>query len=45
MAHPADDEQGFQLRTAGTRRREPIDLNGLALIAFHREGREMANPF
>ncbi|MDQ0986668.1 type I-E CRISPR-associated endoribonuclease Cas2e [Streptomyces sp. V2I9] len=44
LAHPADNEQGFQLRTAGARRREPIDFDGLTLIAFHRESQEMANP-
>ncbi|MFJ2022264.1 type I-E CRISPR-associated endoribonuclease Cas2 [Streptomyces sp. NPDC087897] len=44
LAHPADNEQGFQLRTAGTRRREPIDFDGLTSIAFHRESQEMANP-
>lgn len=44
LAHPADNEQGFQLRTAGTRRREPIDFGGLTLIAFHREGQDLANP-
>ncbi|MER5631826.1 type I-E CRISPR-associated endoribonuclease Cas2e [Streptomyces nitrosporeus] len=44
LAHPADNEQGFQLRTAGTRRREPIDFDGLTLIAFQRESQETANP-
>ncbi|WP_327178871.1 type I-E CRISPR-associated endoribonuclease Cas2e [Streptomyces sp. NBC_01335] len=44
LAHPADNEQGFQLRTAGTRRREPVDFDGLTLIAFRRESQEMANP-
>lgn len=32
--HPADNEQGFTLKTAGQRRRHPIDLDGLQLIAF-----------
>lgn len=32
LVHPADNEQGFALRTAGTRRREPIDFDGLTLI-------------
>ncbi|MGW6287352.1 type I-E CRISPR-associated endoribonuclease Cas2e [Streptomyces sp. NPDC055107] len=44
LAHPADNEQGFQLRTAGKRRREPINFDGLTLIAFLREGQEMAKP-
>lgn len=34
LVHPADNEQGFQLRTAGARRRRPIDLDGLILVAF-----------
>ncbi|MEU1495752.1 type I-E CRISPR-associated endoribonuclease Cas2e [Streptomyces sp. NPDC005776] len=45
LAHPADNEQGFRLRTAGTRRREPLDFDALTLIAFQRESQEMANPF
>ena len=32
LIHPADNEQGFALQTAGTRRREPIDFDGLTLI-------------
>ncbi|MGW2478068.1 type I-E CRISPR-associated endoribonuclease Cas2e [Streptomyces sp. NPDC001665] len=44
LAHPADNEQGFQLRTAGTRRREPLDFDGLTLITFKRESQEMAKP-
>ncbi|MGW1224904.1 type I-E CRISPR-associated endoribonuclease Cas2e [Streptomyces sp. NPDC002530] len=44
LAHPADNEQGFQLHTAGTRRREPLDFDGLTLIAFKRESQEMAKP-
>ncbi|MGW1126411.1 type I-E CRISPR-associated endoribonuclease Cas2e [Streptomyces sp. NPDC002526] len=42
LAHPADNEQGFQLHTAGTRRREPLDFDGLTLIAFKRESQETA---
>jgi CRISPR-associated endoribonuclease Cas2, subtype I-E/ECOLI len=34
LIHPADSEQGFQLRTAGTRRRRPIEFDGLTLVAF-----------
>ncbi|MGW2476867.1 type I-E CRISPR-associated endoribonuclease Cas2e [Streptomyces sp. NPDC001665] len=44
LAHPADNEQGFQLRTAGTRRREPLDFDGLTLIAFKHESHETAKP-
>lgn len=34
LVRPANNEQGFELRTAGARRRRPIDLDGLTLIAF-----------
>jgi CRISPR-associated protein Cas2 len=42
LAHPANNEQGFTLRTAGSRRREPVDFDGLTLIAFRRERQETA---
>ncbi|MEU9446613.1 type I-E CRISPR-associated endoribonuclease Cas2e [Streptomyces sp. NPDC048304] len=32
LIHPAPTEQGYALRTAGTRRRVPIDFDGLTLI-------------
>ncbi|MFC1417755.1 type I-E CRISPR-associated endoribonuclease Cas2e [Streptacidiphilus cavernicola] len=32
LVHPAANEQGFTLRTAGTRRRHPTDYDGLTLI-------------
>jgi CRISPR-associated protein Cas2 len=32
LIHTAATEQGFALRTAGTRRRRPIDFDGLTLI-------------
>ena len=44
LAYPADNEQGFALRTAGTHRREPLDFDGLTLIAFRRESQETAKP-
>ncbi|MFD6531779.1 type I-E CRISPR-associated endoribonuclease Cas2e [Streptomyces sp. NPDC060184] len=44
LAHPADNEQGFTLRTAGTRRRETVDFGRLTLAALRRESQEMANP-
>ncbi|MCE7081670.1 type I-E CRISPR-associated endoribonuclease Cas2e [Streptomyces sp. ST2-7A] len=40
LAHPANNEQGFELRTAGTQRRDPIDFDGLTLIAFQRANKE-----
>ncbi|MET9294389.1 type I-E CRISPR-associated endoribonuclease Cas2e [Streptomyces sp. NPDC003077] len=47
LAHPADNEQGFALRTAGTRRRVPQDFDGLTLIAFQKKpnDKEMAKGF
>ncbi|MGQ4514266.1 type I-E CRISPR-associated endoribonuclease Cas2e [Streptomyces sp. DW26H14] len=38
LVHPAPTEQGYAIRTAGTRRRVPIDFDGLTLI------RMTANP-
>ncbi|MEU4891000.1 type I-E CRISPR-associated endoribonuclease Cas2e [Streptomyces sp. NPDC044780] len=32
LVHPAPTEQGFAIRTAGTRRRVPEDFDGLTLI-------------
>jgi CRISPR-associated protein Cas2 len=32
LVHPADTEQGYAVRTAGTRRRVPVDFDGLTLI-------------
>lgn len=32
LVHPAPTEQGYALRTAGTRRRAPADFDGLTLI-------------
>lgn len=34
LIHPVENEQGFALRTAGSRRRQPVDFDGLTLIAF-----------
>ncbi|QVQ51558.1 type I-E CRISPR-associated endoribonuclease Cas2 [Spiractinospora alimapuensis] len=33
--HPADNEQGFDLLTAGQRRREVADWDGIQLIRFN----------
>lgn len=35
LIHPADTEQRFALRTAGERRRTPIDVEGVILIALN----------
>lgn len=32
LIHPAPTEQGYAIRTAGTRRRVPMDFDGLTLI-------------
>ncbi|WP_338775241.1 type I-E CRISPR-associated endoribonuclease Cas2e [Streptomyces sp. DG1A-41] len=32
LVHPAATEQGYAIRTAGTRRRIPVDFDGLTLI-------------
>jgi CRISPR-associated protein Cas2 len=44
LVHPADNEQGFTLRTVGTHRRELRDFDGLTLVAFQRMAQEMAKP-
>lgn len=44
LIHPSDTEQGFTLQTAGTRKRHPIDFDGLTLIAYNFDGNEIANP-
>ncbi len=35
LLHPDDTEQGYSIRTAGERRRRPIDFDGLTLIAIN----------
>ncbi|MEU9412998.1 type I-E CRISPR-associated endoribonuclease Cas2e [Streptomyces sp. NPDC048281] len=32
LVHPAPTEQGYKIRTAGTRRRVPMDFDGLTLM-------------
>lgn len=44
LIYPSDNEQGFELRTAGTRRRHPVEFDGLTLVAFQGLGKETANP-
>lgn len=34
LLHPYDNEQGYQIRTAGERRRRPVDFDGLTLVAM-----------
>lgn len=42
LAYPSDNEQGFELRTAGQQRRNPLDFDGLTLIAFQGESQKTA---
>ncbi|NBM19848.1 type I-E CRISPR-associated endoribonuclease Cas2e [Streptomyces sp. GC420] len=35
LMHPDNSEQRYAVRTAGQRRREPVDFDGLTLIAFN----------
>lgn len=39
LIHPAATEQGYALRTAGTRRRTPEDFDGLTLIRMTQQTR------
>lgn len=34
LVYPADNEQGFELRTVGHQRRRPVDFDGLTLMSF-----------
>ncbi|MBP2477618.1 CRISPR-associated protein Cas2 [Crossiella equi] len=48
LVHPADNEQGFALRTAGDRRRQPYELDGLTLIRWRapvQEAEEVPVPW
>lgn len=45
LACPAANEQGFSLRTAGKRRRHPLDFDGLTLIGFRHDGQETVKLF
>ncbi|MFI0769464.1 type I-E CRISPR-associated endoribonuclease Cas2e [Streptomyces sp. NPDC021218] len=46
LVHPAPTEQGYAIRTAGTRRRVPEDFDGLTLIRMTAPPRvkEMQSP-
>ncbi|MFJ4592112.1 MULTISPECIES: type I-E CRISPR-associated endoribonuclease Cas2e [unclassified Kitasatospora] len=48
LVHPAANEQGFELRTAGEQRRKPVDFDGMTLVAMVRpqltDGQEEARP-
>ncbi|NJQ14413.1 type I-E CRISPR-associated endoribonuclease Cas2e [Streptomyces bohaiensis] len=40
LVHAEANEQGYALRTAGERRRVPVDLDGLTLVAFRPQQQE-----
>ncbi|MFI2764828.1 type I-E CRISPR-associated endoribonuclease Cas2e [Streptomyces echinatus] len=44
LAYPCSNEQGFELRTAGSQRRTPVDFDGLTLISFANVSKELAMP-
>jgi CRISPR-associated protein Cas2 len=45
LIHPEANEQGYILKTAGERRRIPVDFDGLTLVAFRPdEHQETAKP-
>ncbi|MEU2026830.1 type I-E CRISPR-associated endoribonuclease Cas2e [Streptomyces sp. NPDC016469] len=46
LVHPAPTEQGYAIRTAGTRRRVPADFDGLTLIRMTAapKAKEMQSP-
>ncbi|MET7344615.1 type I-E CRISPR-associated endoribonuclease Cas2e [Streptomyces sp. NPDC005547] len=46
LVHPAPTEQGYIVRTAGTRRRVPADFDGLTLIRMTAapKAKEMQSP-
>lgn len=43
LVYPAANEQGFTLHTAGPQRRDPLDFDGLTLIAFKRTNGSQEN--
>ena len=43
-AFPDDSEQGYRLRTAGDRRRETVDFDGLTLVKFRAPSHSPAQP-
>ncbi|MGW4757539.1 type I-E CRISPR-associated endoribonuclease Cas2e [Streptomyces chartreusis] len=44
LVYPSDNEQGFELRTAGRRQRHPVNFDGLTLVAFQTVSKETAKP-
>ncbi|MEV8546657.1 type I-E CRISPR-associated endoribonuclease Cas2e [Streptomyces sp. NBC_01261] len=45
LIYPSDNEQGFEVRTAGTRRRRPVDFDGMTLVAFQAIDKDTAKSF
>ncbi len=44
LLHPYDNEQGYLIRTAGQRRRRPVDFDGLTLVAMRPHDRPEPQP-
>ena len=44
LVHPDNTEQGFTLRTAGERRRKPIDFDGLTLVRMTAASEDTTAP-
>ncbi|MGW2707331.1 type I-E CRISPR-associated endoribonuclease Cas2e [Streptomyces sp. NPDC001340] len=41
LVYPSNNEQGFEVRTAGAQRRTPVDFDGLS---FARDSKELTSP-
>lgn len=44
LAYPDNNEQGFSLRTAGSRRRIPTDFDGLTLVTMQAPEQPAGDP-
>lgn len=44
LVHPDNTEQGFTLRTAGERRRKPVDFDGLTLVRMTAASEDTTAP-
>ena len=44
LIHPDNTEQGFTLRTAGERRRKPVDFDGLTLVRMTAASEDTTAP-
>ncbi|MFB7778148.1 type I-E CRISPR-associated endoribonuclease Cas2e [Streptomyces bauhiniae] len=44
LVHPAPTEQGYAIHTAGSRRRTPVDFDGLTLIRMTGHAKNEQSP-